>query len=87
MPCVEVDPSMPCPDGMTTIEIPSGRYARFTFNGHISGFSSWVDEMDGIVMPASGLRRRNAPEFERYDERWDAHTGMGPVDFYIPIEA
>ena len=30
--------------------------------------------------------RADAPEFERYDERFDARTGAGGFEIWLPVE-
>lgn len=37
-------------------------------------------------MPESGLEAANAPDFERYDERFDAESGSGEVELWIPVK-
>jgi predicted transcriptional regulator YdeE len=40
----------------------------------------------GRWLPASRYHHVPAPDFELYDpERWDAGTGEGEVDLYVPI--
>lgn len=86
MAAVEVGPTAAEVEGMTTVVAPAGRYAVYTFDDHISKFSEFVDAVWRDLFPTSGLTRRSAPDFERYDERWDPETGMGPVDYFIPVE-
>lgn len=86
MAAVEVLPTTVAHDGMTTVVAPAGRYAVYTFDDHISKFSEFVDAVWRDHFPTSGLTRRSAPDFERYDERWDPETGLGPVDYFIPVE-
>ena len=38
-------------------------------------------------LPASGLREKNAPEFERYTDISETGTPIGPVEIWIPLEA
>jgi AraC family transcriptional regulator len=37
-------------------------------------------------LPASGLRERNAPEFERFSGISEDGTPIGPVEIWIPVE-
>lgn len=85
MAAVQVDPTVPEPDGMTTATLEGGSYAVYTFDDHISKFSEFIDAVWRDHFPSSGLQRRSSPDFERYDERWIPDTGMGPVDYFIPI--
>jgi AraC family transcriptional regulator len=86
MVAVHVDSSAPAPENMTTVALETGAYAVYTFDDHISRFSEFIDAVWRDHFPASGLVRRPSPDFERYDERWIPETGMGPVDYFIPIE-
>lgn len=86
MPAIEVTPGSAAPEWSTTAELPAGKYAMFTYDGHISGLPEWMGKVWREGLPASGLKHRNAQDFERYDERWHSETGTGPVDYYIPVE-
>ena len=37
-------------------------------------------------MPKSGYQTADAPVFERYDERFNARTGMGGFEIWVPIK-
>ena len=37
-------------------------------------------------MPDSKLEFAEAPDFERYDEHFDAKTGKGVVEIWIPVK-
>ena len=37
-------------------------------------------------LPGSGHVPADAPVFERYDERFDARTGMGGFEIWVPIK-
>lgn len=88
---VEVASLAQVPDGMVGMTVPAGAYAVFTHTGPIDGigktwdsiYSDWLPAW----LPANGSQRRSAPEFEKYDERWDVRTRSGPVDIHIPIVA
>ncbi|MBK6759423.1 MAG: AraC family transcriptional regulator [Ignavibacteria bacterium] len=82
---IAVDPSAPSLDGITTVPVPAGRYAIFTYDGPIAGFPQFIDAVWREHLPATGLIKRNAPDFERYDERFSAKSGDGVVDYYIPV--
>jgi AraC family transcriptional regulator len=36
-------------------------------------------------LPASGLRAADAPNFERYDEKFDPLTGNGGLEIWLPV--
>lgn len=82
---IAVEPSAPSTDGMGTIEVPAGRYALFSYDGPITGFPQFVDAVWREYFPSTGLTKRKAPDFERYDERFSAESGGGVVDYYIPV--
>ena len=78
------------PDGMEGHEVAARTYAIFAVDvspseaigaqlrrayRHI--WQSWL--------PASGYDFAEAPDFERYDERFDPGTKSGLVEIYIPV--
>lgn len=83
---IAVDPSAPSTDGITSVAVPAGRYAKYTYDGPISAFPQFIDAVWRELFPAMGLIKRNAPDFERYDERFNSESSAGIVDYYIPIE-
>ncbi len=86
MPAMQIQPGSAAPEWSTTIDVPAGKYAVFTFDGHISGFPTWIMKVWTEGLAANGLKHRMAPDFERYDGRWNPETSSGPVDYYIPVE-
>ncbi len=73
------------PEGMTTVNIPGGRYAVFTHKGGIGDLPKTIYSIWNRALPDAGLEPAMAPEFERYDERFDAVTGRGEVEIWIPL--
>ena len=75
------------PEGMHSVTIPAQRYAVFTSAGKFPQ-SIWetVDFIYNDWLKRPGHRRAGGPDFEVYDSRYDAATGSGEVDLYIPIE-
>lgn len=71
--------------GMEHIDIPAHRYAVFTHSGHISDFAKTVYTIWNKALPDAGLKSAQAPDFERYDHRFDGRTGRGEVEIWIPI--
>ena len=61
-------------------------YAVFIHEGPISGIrATW----DGILhdwLPRSGRVAANAPNFERYDERYDPRTGLGGLEIWCALQ-
>jgi len=83
---VEVERPATPPQGFVAFTVAPATYAVFTHEGHISTIGATFDAIHGGAIAAAGLRQANGHEFERYDERWDARTGTGPVDIYVPVE-
>lgn len=86
MAAIEVDGTGVLPDGFTTLKAPAGRYAVFEHIGHVSGVSQTWRQIYDSWLPASGVKMRYAPSFERMDQRFDGHTGMGVVEIWVPVE-
>ena len=87
MAALEVDPDTPVPDGMSRMAIPAGRYAMFVHEGHISDIGKTIYSIWNKSLPDLGLEPREAPDFERYDGRFDPKTGRGLVEIWIPVTA
>ena len=67
------------------IRIPGQKYAVFTHSDHISGIRRTVNTIWNHWLPASGLKAADAPNFERYDEKFDPLTGNGGLEIWIPV--
>jgi AraC family transcriptional regulator len=71
---------------LSSMRIPAREYLVFPHRGHVAGIHvTWQAIMDRWL-PASGLRMANAPNFERYSEDFDATTGLGGVEIWVPFE-
>ena len=68
------------------IRIAPQRYAVFEHREHISAIRSTWHAIWNDWLPAYGYRVVDAPDFERYDESFDPHTGNGGLEIWIPIE-
>ncbi|GAB5446409.1 AraC family transcriptional regulator [Gymnodinialimonas sp.] len=73
------------PEGMEAVEIPAARYAVFTHEGHIGDLPKTIYSVWNKALPDAGLEPALTPEFERYDERFDAIAGRGVVEFWVPL--
>ncbi len=74
------------PAGMVTLEIPPARYAVFTHQGHIDDLPGTISAIWEHGLEAHGLTPAAAPELEVYDARFDAATGRGAVEIWIPLD-
>ncbi|MCX7384199.1 MAG: AraC family transcriptional regulator [Alphaproteobacteria bacterium] len=84
---VEVSDFNRLPADLARIRLPARRYAVFTHSGHIAGLRATVYSIWNNALPASGLEVADAPDFERYDARFDPGTGHGDVDIFIPVKS
>ena len=73
------------PDGLVRMRLPARRYAVFRHAGHVSEIRRVWQAIWSEGLPAAGLSPAQAPEFERYDERFDPATGHGGFEIWIPL--
>jgi AraC family transcriptional regulator len=71
---------------LSGVRIPPQPYLVFRHPGHVSGIAATWHAIMGQWLPESGLHMANAPNFERYAENFDANTGLGGVEIWVPIE-
>jgi AraC family transcriptional regulator len=83
---VEVSDFSDLPREFSTVRIPEQRYAVFTHRDHISGIRRTVNTIWNQWLPGSGLKAADAPNFERYDEKFDPLTGNGGLEIWVPIK-
>ncbi|MFT4118928.1 GyrI-like domain-containing protein [Bradyrhizobium sp.] len=82
---VEVADFSDLPNGFSRIRIPEQRYAVFTHADHVASIRRTVNTIWNHWLPASGLKAADAPNFERYDEKFDPMTGNGGFEIWIPV--
>lgn len=82
---VEVANPDDVPGDLTSLTIPGGRYAVFTHSGHISDIRKTVYTIWNRWLPEADVAHVEGPDFERYDDRFDARTGEGDVEIWIPV--
>ena len=81
---VEVADFSDLPRRFGRIRIPEQRYAVFTHAEHVASIRRTVNTIWNQWLPASGLKAADAPNFERYDEKFDPATGNGGLEIWIP---
>lgn len=88
---VGVEPGCVPPPGFSTLEIPAASYAvfRITLNGTAlhPQVKQAMASIWGDLLPASGLKVVDGPDFERYDGRFDPMEPGSFIDFHVPVEA
>lgn len=82
---VEVADFSDLPRRFGRIRIPEQRYAVFTHTEHISSIRRTVSTIWNQWLPGSGLKAADAPNFERYDKKFDPVTGNGGLEIWIPV--
>jgi predicted transcriptional regulator YdeE len=84
MTAVEVASFDGVPIDLGRMRVPSALYLVFEHTGHVTGIqSTWADVHR--YLPSCGYRLANTPDFERYDARYDAATGTGVVEIWVPV--
>lgn len=84
---VEVrDFSDPPPD-FARVRIPARKYAVFAHRGHVSTIRQTMTAIWTKWLPESGHDVADAPMFERYDSKFDPHTGEGGFEIWLPIKS
>jgi AraC family transcriptional regulator len=81
----EVSDFSDLPRQFSRVRIPEQRYAVFTHRDHISTIRRTVNTIWNHWLPASGLKAADAPNFERYDEKFNPLTGDGGLEIWVPV--
>lgn len=71
------------PAGMSSIALPAGTYAAFSYP--LSGLGPGFGEIHNRIIPASNYRQAPGWFFERYDEKFDPSNPQSPVGIYLPV--
>jgi AraC family transcriptional regulator len=75
------------PPELSMVRIPAREYLVFRHTAHVSSIPATWRAIMNDWLPASSYRVADAPSFERYAEDFDANTGLGGIEIWIPIEA
>lgn len=84
---VEVVDFSGLPREFSRVRIPAQRYVVFTHAEHISSIRRTVNTIWNRWLPASGHLVADAPNFERYDEKFDSVSGNGGLEIWVPIRS
>jgi AraC family transcriptional regulator len=82
---VEVSDVSGLPAAFSHLRIPAHKYVVFFHSEHISTIRGTINAIWNKWFPASDVEAAESPNFERYDERFDAITGMGGVEIWVPV--
>lgn len=74
------------PEGFVSQIIPARSYAVFTHRGNAADIPAAVQAIFRDELPRMGLKPDGEPGLvEVYDERFDARTGSGEIEFWIAV--
>jgi len=82
---VEVSDFSDLPRDFSRIRIPAADFAVFSHPDHVSTIRRTMSTIWNHWLPASGYKVADAPIFERYDELFDARTGEGGFEIWMPV--
>ena len=88
---VGVLPECEPPPGFTAMEIPAATYAVFRITLDGSALHPQVKQAMAAIwcelIPRSGLKVVDGPDFELYDGRFDPQKAGSVIDFHVPVQA
>jgi AraC family transcriptional regulator len=67
------------------VRIAPQRYAVFQHRANVSDVRGTFHSIWNRWLPGSGYDLVEAPDFERYDERFDPATGEGGLEIWVPV--
>lgn len=85
MCAVEVESFDALPKELGRMRVPAARYAVFLHEDNVATIQSTWKEVFAAWLPSSGMRSGNTPDFEVYDERFNAATGSGAVEIWLSV--
>jgi AraC family transcriptional regulator len=83
---VEVSDASALPDALIPLPIEAQRYAVFNHRDSISTLRLTMAAIWTQWLPSSGYVAANAPNFERYDEKFDPVSGTGGLEIWVPLQ-
>jgi len=84
---VEVSDFSALPAEFSRLRIAAQRYAVFSHREHVSTIRRTWNTIWNTWLPASGHLPADAPNFERYDAKFDPVSGMGGLEIWLPLKA
>lgn len=72
------------PEGLGKMRVPEAHYAVFVHEGPTANIrQTWAAIHDWL--PTSGFTPAPTPDFERYGPGYDARTGSGDTEIWVPV--
>ena len=84
---VEVSAVADLPSGCIELRVPAGTYAVFLHEGHISTIQATFTAIWERGLAAAGVKPTDGPILERYDLSFDARTGLGGLEIWVPFDS
>lgn len=82
---VEVGGAGDVASGYASVRVPAGRYAVFSQAEHISGITRTWATIWSEWLPNSGHTAGDGPVLEHYPPSFDAATGLGGFELWVPL--
>jgi len=86
MCAVEVKSFDAVPKELGRMRVPAARYAVFLHAGNVRTIQETWKQIFSSWLPKSGMQSNETPDFEVYDERFDAATGDGGVEIWLGVK-
>jgi AraC family transcriptional regulator len=74
------------PSDFARTRIPAQTYAIFEHRGHVTAIKQTYEAIWCDWLPKSGQRPGEGPTLERMDQRFDAATGQGVLEIWLPLK-
>jgi AraC family transcriptional regulator len=84
---VEVRAFPALPKELARIELPARTYAVWPHREHVSSLGATCAAIFSRGLDEAKLEPLHEPMFERYSEEFDARTGNGGLEVWVPIKA
>ncbi len=72
---------------LTRLELPARRYAVWAHREHVSMLAATCQQIFEHGLASAGLVPVPEPMFERYGDAFDARTGNGGLEVWVPVKA
>lgn len=84
---IVVPPTSALPRGLSRMSVRAHRYAVFTHAGHVSLIRGTYEEIWNSALAAHGWTLADRPVLESHRTGFDARTGEGGLEIWVPVEA
>lgn len=84
---IELRPGADLPEGLTEVQAPARRWARFNHPGHVATIRSTIRAIYDQWLPGSGEQQADEVSFiEYYGPDFDPGTGRGTCEIWIGLK-